>query len=108
MNRCFVYSEEFDMKWNDLGLTDNDLNELENFLLKNPQAGAVIQGTGGLRKLRWALPATSKSGGIRVLYVDIVIDEEIYMVDLFAKSKKTDLTANEKKALKQFIKNELK
>jgi len=103
MTRAFVYSTKFDDKWNDLKLTDNDLLQLEIYLLKNPEAGKVIQGTGGLRKLRWSLPNIGKSGGIRILYVDLVIKEKIYMVDLFAKSIKEDLTAAEKKSIKQTI-----
>jgi hypothetical protein len=103
----FAYTDEFNEKWSKLNLTDSDLNELENFLLKNPSAGKVIKGTGSLRKLRWALPNMGKSGGIRVLYVDIVL-EELFMVTLFAKKEKDDLTEVEKKAIKIFISNEIK
>jgi len=104
----FVYSKKFTDKWHDLKLTDNDLYSLEQYLLKNPSAGNVIQGTGGLRKLRWALPNAGKSGGIRVLYVDIVIHEEIYMVDLFSKSGKENLTDAEKNAIKKIINKEMR
>jgi len=101
MTRSFVYSEEFDKKWQKLNLTDNDLAEFEEYLLKNPTIGKVIQGTGGLRKVRWALPSTGKSGGIRVLYIDVVVREKIYAIDLFTKGEKDDLTDFEKKKLKQ-------
>ena len=101
LGRTFVYLKKFDDKWNGLELTDDDLIPLERYLAENPDAGSVIQGTGGLRKLRWALPDTSKSGGIRVLYLDIVIKERIYMVDLFAKSVKANLTEAEKNNMKK-------
>jgi len=100
MTRGFTYSEEFDKKWENLNLTDNDLSMLEEYLLKNPAAGKVIKGTGGIRKLRWALPNIGKSGGIRVLYLDIVVREMIYMIDLFAKNEKDNVTDSERNELK--------
>lgn len=108
MTREFVYMDAFQKRWTKLGLNDNDLAELENYLLKNPDAGAVIQDTGGLRKMRWALPNKGKSGSIRVLYIDFVIDETMYMIDLFTKNEKQNLSMSEKNSIKQFIKNNLK
>ena len=110
MTRGFIYLKKFSDKWDDLDLTDDDLIPLEEFLLKNPQAGEVVQGTGGIRKLRWAL-SKGKSGGIRIAYVDIVICERIYVLDLFPKNEKDNYTASDKKALKKLItalKNEIK
>ena len=104
MIRAFAYLKNFSDKWDDLELTDDDLSLLEQHLLKNPSAGKVIKGTGGLRKLRWELPNTGKRSGIRVLYVDVVIQEVVYMVDLFPKSIKEDLTNAEKNAIKQLVK----
>ena len=82
------------------------MNELEKYLLKNPQAGAVIQGTSGLRKLRYSLPTNNKgkSGGVRILYVDFVIYEKLYLIDLFGKNEKENITENEKKEFKKIIK----
>jgi len=105
--RTFVYLKNFDDKWDGLELTDDDLIPLEKYLSENPNAGKVIQGTGGLRKVRWALPDTGKSGGVRILYLDIVIKERIYMIDLFAKSEKENLTKAEKNNMKKLV-NELK
>jgi hypothetical protein len=103
MARGFVYLKKFSDKWDALNLTDNDLIPLEKFLEENPQAGEVVQGTGGVRKLRWALPNTGKSGGIRVAYIDVVICERIYMLDLFPKNEKDNYTASEKKILKDLV-----
>jgi len=58
-----------------MGLTDYDLKELQEVILFNPQIGAVIEGTGGLRKMRFALK-DCKSGGARVLYVDLLTADE--------------------------------
>lgn len=53
--------------------------------------------------MRWALPSKGKSGGIRVAYIDVVIREKIYMLDLFPKNEKDNYTDAEKKALKQLV-----
>jgi len=103
MARGFIYLKKFSEKWDALNLTDDDLIPLEKFLEENPQAGKVVQGTGGIRKVRWALSDTGKSGGIRVAYLDIVICEIIYMLDLFPKSEKDNYTASEKKILKKLV-----
>ncbi|MCL2411541.1 MAG: addiction module toxin RelE [Treponema sp.] len=103
MERGFAYLKKFSDKWDNLGLTDDDLSLLEQYLSKNPNAGKVVRGTGGLRKFRWKLPNTGKSGGLRILYVDVVIQEIMYMVDLFPKSVKESLTNAEKNAIKQLV-----
>ena len=71
--------------------------------MDNPDAAAIIQGTGGLRKLRWALPGSGKSGSMRVLYVDFIIQEKVYMIDLFTKNEKDNLSDAEKSAVKKVI-----
>ena len=69
MNREFVYTKTFDTKWKRMGLCDDDLRVFEAYLIGNPSAGDVMEGTGGIRKIRWVLPNTGKSGGVRVLYL---------------------------------------
>ena len=49
-------------------LTDDEYKEFQNFLIANPKAGAVIKGSGGLRKVRWKVKRSGKSGGIRTIY----------------------------------------
>ena len=105
MKRTFIYTELFSRKWNELGLNQtNDLYKLELFLLENPDAGEIMQGTGGIRKLRWALPYKGKSGGIRVLYLDFIIQETIIVFDLFSKGEKENLSKMEKNSLKEIVK----
>jgi len=104
MIREFVYTPKFSREWKNAGLDDDDLLLLELFLLENPNAGRIIQGTGGIRKLRWALPDSGKSGGIRVLYVDFFVSEKICIFDLFPKAEKENLTQAEKAALKRTVK----
>ena len=104
MIREFIYTPKFDREWTRLGLDDNDLSLLELFLLNNPEAGKVIKGTGGVRKVRWVLPNIGKSGGIRVLYVDFIYYDKIIVFDLFPKDEKENLSQAERNALKQVVK----
>ena len=103
MTREFIYTKIFDEKWDKLGLSDDDLIPLEKYLLENPKASIVVKGTDGLRKLRWKLQDSGKSGGVRIAYIDIVISEKIYMLDLFPKSEKDNYTDVERKILKQLV-----
>ena len=70
-------------KWFQLGFTDDDLSQLQQLLIENPKAGDVMQGTGGLRKVRFSLPDSGKSGGVRICYIDIEGILEIHLLDVF-------------------------
>ncbi len=106
MNRTFIEVPIFTKKWAELGLTDDDLKELETTLLKNPKAGDAIQGTGGLRKIRVSMEnkGKGKRGGARIIYVDIEVKETIYFINVYAKNEKDNLTEDEKKAFKAMVK----
>ena len=77
----------FDKQWRAMGLDDNDLQALQIELLKDPQIGSVIKGTGKLRKMRFAFPNRGKSGSSRVLYVDFVLAETIYLIFAYPKNE---------------------
>ena len=99
--REFVLFRVFDKRWSEMGLTDDDLMELENAIMENPTTGRVIQGTGGIRKMRFVLPNNKgKSGGSRVLYVDYVPFETTVLLNAYPKSEKDNITDKEKKLLK--------
>ena len=104
MIRTFIEVPIFTRKWKELGLTDDNLRDLENVLLENPKAGDAIRGTGGIRKIRIPLENTGKRGGGRVIYVDVEIKETIYFINVYAKNEKDDLTEEEKKAFKAVVK----
>ena len=93
MKRTFIEVPIFTKKWKELGLTDENLRDLQN-----------IQGTGGLRKIRIPLDQHGKRGGGRVIYVDIELKETIYFINVYAKNEKDDLTEEEKKAFKAVVK----
>jgi hypothetical protein len=73
------------------------------YLIDHPDAGDVIPGAGGVRKLRWAAKGKGKRGGARIIYVYVVIAGRIYLLRCYAKSVKTDLTADEKQQLRQIV-----
>lgn len=63
-----------------------------------------MQGTGGVRKVRWAKDK-GKSGGKRTIYIDFTDIERIYFITVFGKHEKTNLTNEEKKIIKDFVKS---
>ena len=93
----------FDKQWREMGLDDNDLQNLQVELLKNPQIGNVIRGTGKLRKMRFAFQNRGKSGSSRVLYVDFVVAETIYLIFAYPKNVQENLTAEQKKTIRSII-----
>lgn len=107
MNREFICLDIFNRLWEDLGLTDDDLKELQEHLNLYPEDGKIIQNTGGVRKIRWAFKGKGKSGGFRVLYIDFIVYEKIYLLMAYQKNKNENITAKEKVVIKKLV-NELK
>lgn len=87
MTREFIYTSPFRKSWEMMGLNDDDLKELENILLSNPQTGSVIQGT----------------GGARVIYLDVYEKEKLYLIFAYPKNVQSDLTGEQKKAVKSIV-----
>lgn len=98
----FIESKNFERLRADY-LTDEEYRELQNFLIQQPHAGDVIQGTGGLRKLRWKLSNKGKRGGIRIIYLFLNNKDHIHFLTLYSKNEATDLTSDQKKILKQIV-----
>jgi hypothetical protein len=71
------------------------------YLIDHPGAGNVIPGSGGARKLRWAAKGKGKRGGARIVYLYVVVAARIYLLRCYAKSVRTDLTADEERELRQ-------
>jgi hypothetical protein len=76
------------------------IEALAVYLIDHPDAGDVIPGSGGVRKLRWAAKGQGKRGA-RIIYLYVVVAARIYLIRCYAKNIKTDLTADEKKQLRQ-------
>lgn len=87
-------------------LGDEEYRALQAYLLRRPTAGDVIAGTGGLRKLRWRTAGRGKRGGIRVIYFWHAVSKRMLMLFAFAKNEASDLTAEQKRRLRQIVETE--
>ena len=103
MQRTFIILPEFDKNWKSMGLSDEDLRRLENLILQDPEAGALMQGTGGLRKLRFAFENRGKSGSARVCYVDFVLRETVFLITAYPKNEKENLSKAERNNIRKVI-----
>lgn len=103
LTREFVMLPEFEKRWKQMNLNDNDLKRLQSELLFNSQKNPVMKGTGGLRKIRFAFENTGKSGSARVVYVDFVIYNTIYLISAYPKNEKDNLSNAERNAIKNII-----
>lgn len=103
MKREFVFTKPFLVSWKAMGLNDDQLKDLEQILLENPKTGDVIQGTGGARKMRIHLDGRGKSGGGRVIYLDVFEKEKLYLLFAYPKNMQSNLTPEQLKILKTII-----
>ena len=85
-------------------LSDEDYGALQQLLADQPDAGDLIRGGGGIRKVRWGLRGRGKSGGIRVIYYWHVRADQIYLLFLFPKGERSDLTPAQVKQLAMQVK----
>ena len=97
MTRKFVQTPPFLSAWKLMGLDDDALSVLEDALLLNPEAGDMIEGTGGARKIRVQLAGRGKSGGGRVIYFDA--GDTIYLIATYPKNVREDLIPSQKKRI---------
>lgn len=98
MKLLFISTPAFDRLAADL-FTDDDLRQVELLLLKEPRAGAVVPGTGGVRKLRVALPGRGKRGAARVIYFYVESRERVYFLLAYRKGVQETLSEAEKTQL---------
>lgn len=76
-------------------MTDDDLRGLQSILIERPDAGPLIPGAGGLRKLRWAMPGRGKRGGARVIYYWRTAADVVYPVFAYAENDQDDMTPDQ-------------
>jgi mRNA-degrading endonuclease RelE of RelBE toxin-antitoxin system len=75
-------------------LSDDDYQALQKLLMEQPEAGAVVPGTGGVRKLRWRATGRGKRGGFRVIYFARIEQGVIWMLTMYPKNVKDDIPAD--------------
>ena len=100
-----IHTNEFAAKARKVRLTLEDLREIENEIVADPEAWPVMAGTGGLRKMRFSPSrmSTGKSGGVRVCYFVIDGLGHLWLVTLFAKNEKDNISPAERNAISRFI-----
>ncbi|MEJ2347220.1 MAG: type II toxin-antitoxin system RelE/ParE family toxin [Gammaproteobacteria bacterium] len=108
MELVFVEAPPFTRRLADY-LTDDAYRDLQKALLENPELGDLMPGTGGFRKLRWpdSRRGKGKRGGLRVIYYYLTDDRQIWLFTLYDKDEAADLSAEEKRLLKEAIRQEL-
>jgi len=111
MTREFIRLFEFEKQCKHIGLIEDDILSVEIRILLNPACGVMIQGTGGIRKLRVAYNNIGKSSGARVAYVDFPSYNKTYFITVYKKGEMDNLSQEERNELRELVrmlKNELR
>lgn len=87
-------------------LDDDEYAELQQFMMQNPEAGSVVPGAGGVRKLRWSRPGMGKRSGLRIIHFVRRDLNEFWMLTIYAKAKREDIRAHILKQLLEAFRNE--
>ena len=87
-------------------MTDEEYRLLQIHLINKPDAGKVIQGSGGLRKLRWFAKGHGKSGGVRIIYYWFMDKDTILLLSI-CQNERTDLTSDQLQQLKRLLKENI-
>jgi len=87
-------------------LSDEEYRLLQMHLNNKPDAGKVIKGSGGLRKLRWSEKGHGKSGGVRIIYYWFAARDTILLLFVYAKNERDDLTPGQLEQLKRVVEEE--
>ena len=90
------------LKQSDKLLSKSERQSIINYLAVHPSAGDIMQGTGGIRKLRWSAQGKGKSGGVRIVYYHHNESIPLFLLTLFGKGEKTNLTKAERNDLAKF------
>jgi hypothetical protein len=89
-------------------LPDEDYRMLQLALTLRPEAGPVVRGSGGIRKLRWSVPGRGKRGGLRIMYYWAKDEDVVYMLLAYEKNRQENLTPQQLKGLRALVQKEFK
>jgi hypothetical protein len=105
MRFSFIQLRPFEQKWRAARLQDEDLQALERMIMERPDAGDVMRGTGGLRKMRFAPPSwhRGKSGALRVCYALYRDYGLVFLVTFFSKNEQANLMPAERVATRTLL-----
>jgi mRNA-degrading endonuclease RelE of RelBE toxin-antitoxin system len=87
-------------------LSDDEYRQLQIELANYPAAGVIIQGSGGIRKMRWSIGKRGKRGGVRILYYWAVQQDRLLMLFVYSKSNQDDLSLDQIKILQKIVEEE--
>ena len=108
MRRLFIesliFSREIKQLIKENKISEDDYKKFQEKLLKDPKAGSIIPGLGGLRKTRLGYHGKGTRGGLRIDYLDIPEAECLHLLVMYSKSAKKDLTADQKKEIRELVK----
>jgi hypothetical protein len=82
---------------------EDERAEFASFIALNPEAGTVVRGSGGVRKVRWVREGTGKSGGVRVIYLARNEAGEVYLLTLYAKSESENISLSTLKEIRRAL-----
>lgn len=100
---CVLETEVFARAAKSNGLSDDERHRIVNHLAENPTAGVLIPGTGGARKLRFPGRGKGKSGGYRVVTYYAAEDVPVFLLDLYTKGERVDLSKAERNELGKIL-----
>jgi hypothetical protein len=86
-------------------LSDDEYRELQTLLIEQPEAGTVVRGSGGVRKLRWRAPGRGKRGGYRVIYFAKTEERVLWMLTLYPKNVRDDIPAHVLRQIRNEVEN---
>ncbi len=87
-------------------LSDEDYRALQTYLMQKPDAGDIVRGSGGVRKVRWSIEGKGKSGGVRVIYYWKKPDHEIWMLTIYSKSERSTISGHILRQIAEAIEHE--
>ncbi len=87
-------------------LSDDEYRMLQAALVANPELGTIIVGSSGIRKVRWGRRGRGKQGGVRIIYYWAVVQDQILMLLIYAKSEQDDLSPEQLKIVRKIVEEE--
>ena len=93
-----LFQRQWPLYW-----TEEERGDFAAFIAQNPEAGDVVQQSGGIRKVRWGRSGTGKSGGVRVIYFSRTAAGQLVLLTLYAKSKTDNLTGPQLKEIRRVL-----
>ena len=93
-----LFQRQWPLYW-----TEEERGSFAAYLAEHPDAGDVVSGSGGLRKVRWKRAGSGKSGGVRVIYFTRLTEGEIVLLTLYAKAKLDNLTGSQLKEIRRAL-----